>query len=192
MKTIMTLCLIAFAIMTNAQDKIPTLEEARLYFKNATIEDLMISSYSEEDGELYNFYSSKNPGDIIITGNEVYQVEGQKTVTLYNYSLIILDNTKQKIANIEKLQKTIIAKHNFGVSFKELAEKYANPETAIEDISLEYEMLTDGLLKDGIDTHSPGEMFVVEFNENVHHLIVINGLPVMKKAVVVKKAMPKF
>src|SRR5688572_8715157 len=115
--------LLLFSIFSVAQTKTPTEQEAREYFEKEH-ETTYVNTYFEEDGELFDLYSRKNPGDIIITGTEIYKVIGTKYITLYECSLIMFDEKKQSAAEIESLQKTIISQYNFGVSLEQLAAKY--------------------------------------------------------------------
>lgn len=171
----------------HAQNQIPTEQEARDYFEKEH-ETTYVNTYFEEDGELFDLYSRKNPGDIIITGTEIYKVIGTKFVTLYECSLIMFDEKKQSAAEIESLQKIIISQYNFGVSLELLGKKYGTPESYTPDISIDYENLSDGPLKKAIDEHSPKEIFLVNFLNQMSYLMVINNNPIKQKSVSVQYA----
>lgn len=187
MKLITNISLLLFSFFSIAQNKTPTEQEAREYFKKEH-ETTYINTYFEDDGELFDFYSQKNPGDIIITGTEIYKVIGTKFITLYECSLILFDEKKQSAAEIESLQKTIISQYNFGVSLEQLAAKYGTSESYNAEISIVYEDLSDGSLKKALDEHSHGEIFLVKFENQISYLMVINNNPIKQKSVSVHQA----
>jgi len=176
-----------FSLSISAQTKTPTEQEARDYFEQENPTTSM-STYFEEDGDFFDLYSRKNPGDIIITANEIYKVMGTKLITLYQCSIFIFDTTKQSAAEIESLQKTIISQYKFGVSFDQLGKKYGTPETYSPDISIDYENLSNGPLKTALEEHSPNEIFLVKFLEHLSYLMVINNNPTKQKGVMVQHA----
>lgn len=176
-----------FSIFSIAQTKTPTEQEAREYFEKEH-ETTYVSTYFEDDGELFDLYSRKNPGDIMITGTEIYKVIGTKFITLYECSLILFDEKKQSAAEIESLQKTIISQYNFGVSLEQLAAKYGASESYTPEISIDYENLSDGPLKKALEEHSPGEIFLVNFLNQMSYLMVINNNPTKQKSVSVQYA----
>lgn len=187
MKTITLLMMFLFSLYSHAQAKTPTEQQAREYFEKEH-ETSFVNTYFEEDGELFDLYSRKNPGDIIITGTEIYKVIGAKFVTLYECSLIMFDENKQSAAEIESLQKTIISQYNFGVSLELLGKKYGTPESYTPEISIDYENLSDGPLKKALDEHSPKEIFLVTFLNQKSYLMVINNNPTKQKSVAVRYA----
>lgn len=187
MKTITLLMMFLFSLYSYAQTKTPTEQQAREYFEKEH-ETSFVNTYFEEDGELFDLYSRKNPGDIIITGTEIYKVIGTKFVTLYECSLIMFDEKKQSAAEIESLQKTIISQYNFGVSLELLGKKYGTPESYTPEISIVYENLSDGPLKKALDEHSPKEIFIVNFLNQLSYLMVINNNPIKQKSVSVQYA----
>ncbi|MHA3788527.1 hypothetical protein ACX0HA_09985 [Flavobacterium hauense] len=176
-----------FSLCAYAQPKIPTEQEAREYFETEH-KTTYVTTYFEEDGEFFDFYSRKNPGDIIITGTEIYKVIGTKFVTLYECSLIMFDEKKQSAAEIELLQKTIISQYNFGVPLQQLGEKYGLPESYAPEISIDYENLSDGPLKKALEEHSPNEIFLISFLNQISYLMVINNNPTKQKSVSVQQA----
>lgn len=179
--------LLLFSIFSVAQTKTPTEKEAREYFEKEH-ETTYVNTYFEEDGELFDLYSRNNPGDIIITGTEIYKVIGTKYITLYECSLIMFDEKKQSAAEIESLQKTIISQYNFGVSLEQLAAKYGTPESYAPEISIDYENLSDGPLKTALKEHSSKEIFLVNFLNQMSYLMVINNNPTKQKSVSVQHA----
>lgn len=184
---LLLLLFITLPLTALAQTKTPTEQEAREYFEKEH-ETTYTSTYFEDDGELFDLYSRKNPGDIIITGTEIYKVIGTKYITLYECSMILFDEKKQSAAEIESLQKTIISQYNFGVSLEQLAAKYGTPESYTPEISIDYENLSDGPLKTALKEHSPGEIFLVSFLNQMSYLMVINNNPTKQKSVSVQYA----
>lgn len=187
MKVIALFLLCLFSICAHAQTKTPNEQEAREYFEKEH-KTTHISTYFEDDGELFDLYSRKKPGDIIITGTEIYKVIGTKLITLYECSMIMFDEKKQSAAEIESLQKTIISQYNFGVSLQQLGEKYGTPESYTPEISIDYENLSDSPLKKALEEHSPKEIFLVTFVNQISYLMVINNSPTKQKGVSVQHA----
>ncbi|PZR23935.1 MAG: hypothetical protein DI539_01710 [Flavobacterium psychrophilum] len=170
-----------------AQDYTPTEQQAKEYFyKNQEI--ISSSTYFEEDGPLFDFYSKKNTGDVVITGTEIHKVVGPKLITLYNCSMIFFDNRIQPAAEIESAQKTIMSNYESGFSFQELAERYSDPIHHSEDSMIDAEDLPDCPLRSGLEQHKPKEMFFVEASEYISYLIVINDFPVKRKGIIVQHA----
>ena len=187
MKEIILSLPLFLSLIAIAQTKTPTEQEARDYFEKEH-ETTYRTTYFEEDGELFDLYSRKNPGDIIITGTEIYKVIGTKFITLYECSLIMFDEKKQSAAEIESLQKTIISQYNFGVPLQQLGEKYGTAESYTPEISIDYENLSDGPLKKALGEHSQGEIFLVDFLNQLSYLMVINNNPTKQKSVSVQHA----
>lgn len=187
MKLIINVLLLLFSIFSIAQTKTPTEQEAREYFEMEH-ETISTSTYFEEDGELFDFYSRKNPGDILITGTEFVKVLGPKLLTIYECSMIFFDNRKQPEAEIELIHKTIMANYNSGFTFQELAEKYSDPLSYSAEAIIDIEGLPDSPLKSGLEQHSPKQMFFVKASEFISYLIIINNLPVKRKGIIVQHA----
>lgn len=185
-----SLFFLLFTTAMVAQNRTPTEQEARDYFYNNQ-EIISSSTYFEDDGPLFDFYSGKNPGDIIITGTEMNKVIGPKLITLYNCSMIFFDNRLQPAAEIESAQKTILANYKSGFSFQELAERYSDPLHHSEDSTIDSEDLPDCPLKSGLLQHKPNEMFFVEASEFISYLIVINNFPIKRKGIIVQHAVYK-
>lgn len=173
--------------LCNAQNKIPTEQEARAFFANANDTLITTMTVFEEDGPLYDLYSRKNPGDIVITGTEICQVVGQQIQTIYNCSAVSFDKEKQGYREVEKLQKTIMAKYNFGTSFEELTAIYVTPER-IHEMDIRYEDMPDCPLKTAIDGHKPSEIFIVDISETYSYAMIINSPPLKKKSITIKQA----
>lgn len=170
-----------------AQNHTPTEQQAKEYFdKNQEI--ISSSTYFEEDGPLFDFYSQKNPGDIVITGTEIHKVVGPELNNLYNCSMIFFDNRIQPAAEIESVQKTIMANYESGFSFQELAERYSDPLHHSEDSTIDSENLPDCPLRWGLEKHKPKEIFFVEASEFISYLIVINDFPVKRTGILVQHA----
>lgn len=190
MRLSLSLLLTLLSLAVTGQNKIPTEQDARAFFSTAN--DTLITTITvfEEDGPLYDLYVHRNPGDLVITGNEICQVVGKQMSTTYNCFAISFDKEKQGAKEVERLQKTIMAKYKFGTSFQELTAIYAMPENTHE-MDISYEDMPDGHFKTALDKHKPGEIFVVEISETYSYVMIINSLPVKKKSISVKMAVYK-
>lgn len=175
-----------FSVQISAQ-KTYTEKEARAFFETAN--DTLINTITifEEDGPLYDLYVNKNPGDIIITGNEMYMVIGTKILSIYNCSAISFNKQEQGAKEVEKLQKTIMAKYKFGTSFEELTTLYSIPENTHE-MKISYDEMPDCPFKTALGEHKINEIFVVEISETYSYIMVINSPPIKQKAITVKQA----
>lgn len=183
MKIIALLLTVLATVFCNAQDKILIEKKAREFF--ATAHDTAVVSVTilEEDGEIYDFLAIKKPGEIVIYRNTAFLVGDLITATAYNYSIISLNKAKQGADLVKKLQNEIITKYNFGVSFKELIDKYATSETGSEDITYHYEFLQESMLKDVISLHEPGKIYAEELSEDIVYIMVLNSLPSKQKTI---------
>ena len=170
-----------------AQSKITTEQEARAFFANANDEQVTTITITEEDVGLYELYSKRNPGDILFTGNDVYQVVGPKKITIYSCFAISFDKEKQGVKEVEKLQKTIMAKYKFGTSIEELAALYALPEN-FNEIEINYNDMPEGPFKTALGEHKPGEIFIMEISQPHSYVMTITSPPVHKKVIIVKQA----
>jgi len=191
MKAIALFLISLFSVCAYAQTKIPTEQEAREFFATAHDTAVVTLTIMEEDAELFDLYSQKKPGDIIITGTEIYKVIGTKLITLYECSLIMFDEKKQPAAEIVSIQNKIISQYNFGVSLQQLGEKYGLPESYSPEISIDYENLSNGPLKMALEEHSPKEIFLVQFENQISYLMVINNNPTKQKSVSVQHGVYK-
>lgn len=186
MKVIALFLLCLFSICAHAQTKTPNEQEAREYFAKKP-EITSSSTYFEGDA-FFNLYSLKKTGDIVINSNEIHKVIGPKLESFYNCSMIFFDNRMQPTAEIESVQKTIMANYVSGFTFRELAEQYSDPLHHTEEAMIDSEDLPDCPLKTGLEQHNPKEMFFVEASEYISYLIIINDFPVTRKGIIVQHA----
>lgn len=182
MKILITIILLFIVVYCSAQDKIITEKTAREFF--ATAADTAITDFAvlEADGDVFHLCSDKNPGDIVINSNDVYLVRAVEQISIYNSSIISLNKDTLGNESYQKLQKSIPIEYNFGISFRQISDKYGTTETTSDNINLFYESLNEGILKDGLTSNEPGKMFLAELSENISYLIVVNSPPVKQKA----------
>ncbi|ALM49243.1 hypothetical protein AMR72_10275 [Flavobacterium psychrophilum] len=182
MKILTTIILLFIVVYCSAQDKIITEKTAREFF--ATAADTAITDFAvlEADGDVFHLCSDKNPGDIVINSNDVYLVRAVEQISIYNCSIISLNKDTLGNESYQKLQKSIPIEYNFGISFRQISDKYGTTETTSDNINLFYESLNEGILKDGLTSNEPGKMFLAELSENISYLIVVNSPPVKQKA----------
>lgn len=182
MKILTTIILLFIVVYCFAQENIITEKTAREFFSTAA--DTAITEFAvlEGDGDVFHLCSDKNPGDIVINSNDVYLVRAVEQISIYNCSIISLNKDTLGDESYQKLQKSIPIEYNFGISFRQISEKYGTPETTSDNINLFYESLNEGILKDGLTSNEPGKMFLAELSENISYLIVINSPPVKQKA----------
>lgn len=183
MRIIALLVLLTTSCFCLAQNSIDE-QKARNFFANANQTQVVEITLSETDGEIYDVYSNKAVGDIEITGEDIRLVKEKRMLTAYNCSMFIFDKKILGAENAIKNRNTILSKYNFGVSFRELAEKHATPETSSEDFIFYYESLNDGPLKEALGSHNPNKMFLVEISNNLSYLIVINSSPVQQNTII--------
>lgn len=182
MKILTTIILLFIVVYCFAQENIITEKTAREFFSTAA--DTAITEFAvlEADGDVFYLCSYKNPGDIVINSNDVYLVRAVEQISIYNCSIISLNKDTLGDESYQKLQKSIPIEYNFGISFRQISEKYGTPETTSDNINLFYESLNEGILKDGLTSNESGKMFLAELSENISYLIVINSPPVKQKA----------
>lgn len=183
MKTLVLSLLLGIPFICVAQDNID-IQKARSFFASANQTQVVEMTLSESDGEMYDLYSNKAVGDIIITGEDIRLVKEKRLLTAYNCSVFFFNKEILGAENAIKKRNTILSKYNFGVSFKELADKYATPETSSDDFVFYYESLNEGPLKEALGSHNPGKMFLVEVSNNFSYLIVINSPPAQQNTVI--------
>jgi len=171
------------SIFSFGQDALD-MQKARSFFASANQTQVVEITLSESDGEIYDLYSNKAVGDIVVTGEDIRLVKEKRLLTTYNCSVFFFNKEILGAENAIKKRNTILGKYNFGISFKELADKYATPETSSDDFIFYYESLNEGPLKEALGSHNPGKMFLVEISNNFSYLIVINSPPAQQNTVI--------
>lgn len=168
MKLAIILFFSIFTFFSSAQNKVPTLEEAKKFIiKSTTVQELIL----EPEDENYYTFSDKEIGDIIIEGNHIYKIEKTYKTLSINFGSIRLDATKHSQKEIDMLKETILAKYKFGVPFSKLVELYSddkgedynrniplnswgeNPETNFENQGIVGEISVVASLSSNSDLH---------------------------------------
>lgn len=183
MKIIAVYILLLASCFCSAQDKSLIEKKAREFFATAHDTAVVRVTIMEEDAEMYDYFLNKQPGEIVIYGNTIFLVRDFISATAYNYSIISLNKSKLGADVVKKRQNEIITKYNFGISFKELIDKYATPETGSEDITYHYEFLQKSILKDVISLHEPGKIYAEELSEDIVYIMVLNSPPTKQKTI---------
>lgn len=183
MRILLLSLLLTVPLICGAQDNME-MQKARIFFANSNQTQVVEITLSESDGEMYDLYANKAVGDIVITGEDIRLVKEKKLLTTYNCSVFFFNKEILGAEDAIKKRNTILSKYNFGVSFRELADKYATPETSSDDFIFYYESLNEGPLKEALGSHNPGKMFLVEVSNNFSYLIVINSPPVQQNTIV--------
>ena len=187
MKNIGILLSILITTFCNAQDKIPTQEEARAFFEKEDKSGFLFHSITEDE-ELFELYAKRLPGDVIVSGTKIYQVIDIKKVHIINFGSIQLRQTLN-IGQITELQEEIMKKYNSGVPFLQLIEKYSEsktPQSAVIEWPLES---FNEKRKELFTTYKEGEIFAYnDLNNNEYKLYVKNSISTAKTVVYVFEA----
>lgn len=173
----LTLLFLLIAYNLTAQEKPLTHDEAWTYIENAEDRDMTIYYEGEE---LYDMYAKREVGELIISGNEIYKVYGVENVKVQNCNILAVTNESFTSEQQKALQKKILAEYKTGKPFQKLIEEYAADG---KSGAVDYDVLNQGTgFDEAFATHRPGEIFTLEY-EGGFYVIVMNGLPVPKKAV---------
>lgn len=177
MKTQLTLLLLIITTALSAQEKPLTNEEARAYIESTEHADMTVYYEGEE---LYDMYAKREAGELIISGNEIYKVYGVENAKVQNCNIVAVTNEGFAPEQQKALQKKILAEYKAGKPFQKLIEEYAADG---KSGAINYDVVNQGTgFDEAFATHKPGEVFTLEY-EGGFYVIVMNGLPVPKKAV---------
>lgn len=187
MKNIVTVVLTIAGIVCNAQDRVPTQEEAVRYFETTDVSEFSRHTITEED-ELFSLYSRHQPGDVIVSGSAIYKVEQVRKVHLVNFGAIMLEQTLTPSQAVE-LEKTIAAKYRSGVPFTKLIEEYSEYKYA-SNSEMEWVLENfDDHRKEMFEKYKVGEIFAInDPGNNSYHLYVKNSEPISGKVIYVWEA----
>lgn len=145
----------------------------------------------EGDKEFYAFYASKSPGEIIITGNDVFKITGIKEVEIQSCGMFQLNDSNLYPEEIEILHKTIIKKYKSGVPFTKLIEEYATDKSpGQEDFIFEISGMNENY-KHAFNLHVNDEIFALYIPGLTNAIVVKNSPPEKIKAVIVEQAIFK-
>lgn len=191
MKKLASLLFCLLSISFSAQNKTLTPEEAKAFFDNASPEKIMTLIFFEEeqgDKEFFTFYASKNPGEIIITGNDVLKVIGVKEIEVQSCGMFRLDDSNLSPAEIEVLHNTIIKKYRSGTSFAKLIEEYAvDKSPGQEDFMFQISEMNEQY-KHIFNLHVNEEIFALYIPDMVNSIVVKNSPPEKMKTVIIEQA----
>ncbi len=154
-----------------------THEEAEVYLQSTEHRDMTM--YYDND-ELFELYAKREPGEMIISGNEIYKVQHVKNARVQNCNILSVQTHGQTPEQHKALQKKVLDDYNSGTTFAKLIEKYAEDE---KWGAVDYEIVTEGTgFDEAIATHVPGEVFNIEY-EGGFYVMQLNGTPVRRRAV---------
>lgn len=154
-----------------------THEEAEAYLQSTEHRDMTM--YYDND-ELFELYAKREPGEMIINGNEIYKVYRVKNAKVQNCNILSVQTHGQTPEQHKALQKKVLDDYNSGTTFAKLIEKYAEDE---KWGAVDYEIVTEGTgFDEAIATHVPGEVFNIEY-EGGFYVMQLNGTPVLRRAV---------
>ena len=177
MKIILCIAALAFFCSLKAQEKPLTAPEAEAFLQTAEERDMTIYYEGEE---LYDMYAKREQGELIINGNEIYKAYGVENVKVQNCNILAVTNPGFTLEQHTAHQKRILAEYKAGATFQSLIEIYA-PDG--ESGAINYDVVNKGTgFDEAFATHKPGEIFTVDY-EGGFYVIVLNGLPVPRKAV---------
>lgn len=177
MRVIFLIICIVFTLHAKAQEKPLTVEEAQAYLQNTEHRDMTV--YYETD-ELFELYARREPGEMIISGNEIYKVHQVKNAKVQSCNIVSIQTKGLTPEQHNALQKKVLDDYNSGTTFANLIEKYAEDE---KWGAVDYEIVTEGTgFDEAIATHAPGEVFVVEYDGGFY-VMQLNGMPVPRRAV---------
>lgn len=177
MKIHLTLLLLLITTAFSAQEKPLTNEEARAYIESTEHADMTVYYEGEE---LYDMYAKREAGELIISGNEIYKVYGVQNTKVQNCNVVAITNAGFTPEQQKAHQKKILAEYKAGMPFRKIIEKYT-PDG--KSGAINYDIVTQGTgFDEAFATHRPGEVFTLDY-EGGFYVIVMNGLPVPKKAV---------
>ena len=159
----------------NAQDKIPTPQEAEKFFNDADVMLGEIQTYFENE-PFYSTFSKSNVGDIVITGSNMYKVLAIENVMVQDCGMLLFNTEKLSFKEINTLRKSIIAKYKSGISFGDLVAKYKNDAVkGIESYDVIIHQQTTEF-QEALKKHNRGDIFAVDVpNTNNCSLVFING-----------------
>lgn len=194
MKTIASVFLCLFTLGFTAQNRVLTQEEAKTFFDNAQLDEIRtitVFENDEADKEFYQFYASKTPGEIIITGNDVYKVKGIKEMEIQSCGMFRLDDSNLSPEKIESLHKTIIKNYKSGMPFSKLIEEYAvDKSPGQEDFIFEISGMNEHY-KHLFNLHVNDEIFALYIPDMINSIVVKNNPPEKVKVVIVEQAIFK-
>lgn len=194
MKIIASLFLYLYCITINAQGKILTQEEAKNFFDNAQLDEVMTLTFFENEEvnkEFYAFCASKSPGEIIITGNNAFKIKGIKEVEIQSCGMFHLNDSNLSPEKIEALHKMIIKKYKSGIPFTKLIEEYAADKSmGQEDFIFEISGMNEHY-KHAFNLHVNDEIFGLYIPDVTNAIVLKNSPPEKIKAVIVEQAVFK-
>lgn len=185
MKSSILLLFSIFTILSSAQNKTPTLEEAKVFLEKT---DSVLTYVIPDSDEKYVEYVDKKIEEIIIKGSDIYKVLEFKEVLAANYGFILLDTNNLSLNEINTLRETIIYKYNFGIPFSQLSEQYSIEKSSdnslyigTNDFGQQFQAI--------LDTHFSGEIFTIDPPLLQNYAVILQNTPAtLKKFVVVEHA----
>ena len=184
MKYLVALLCLFLSCCVSAQEKFITKEEADAYIQSTEDRDMTIYYEGEE---LFEMYAKREPGDIQIFGNEIYKTYGVENIDMQNCNILSVDAAALTPEENKALQKKIIAAYKSGTTFSTLIAQYAKDENAY---LINYDLPVKGTaFEESLTAHNPGDIFTIEFEDpQGFYVMVLNGVPVIKRAVKVLHA----
>ncbi len=173
--------LLITGIFCNAQDRIPTEEEAARFFEREDKTGFIFRTITIDDA-LFELYARRSPGDVIVGGSKIYKILGIKTVHIQNFGSIQLQQTLAE-KEVHELEKIIIEKYNSGTPFSDLNQEYGENKNAYTD-DIDYPIENMGNLGREMEKHDVGELFVVNDPPNNSYKVIIKNRPAVAQMVV--------